>query len=67
MIFPSKEAFLEKAKLGNLVPVYREILADQDTPVSVYDRLRRARLVKSKGRASGGHQDGPLTLQSRVQ
>ena len=35
-----KAAFLEKAKQGNVVPIYREIVADQDTPVSAYERLR---------------------------
>ena len=42
MYSPSKEAFLEKAKQGNLIPVYREIVADQETPVLVYERLRSA-------------------------
>jgi anthranilate synthase component 1 len=34
-----KEKFLELAKLGNLIPVYREILADLDTPVTAYMKL----------------------------
>lgn len=37
---PDKAAFLAKAKLGNLVPVWRELLADQETPVAAYERLR---------------------------
>ncbi|MBU1694556.1 MAG: anthranilate synthase component I [Verrucomicrobia bacterium] len=40
--FPDKKAFLEKAKRGNLVPVWRELLADEETPVSAYERVRRA-------------------------
>ncbi len=40
MALPDKQQFLEKATQGNLVPVYREIMADQDTPVSAYERLR---------------------------
>jgi len=48
MIYPTKEEFVEKAQSGNLIPVYREILADQDTPVSVYQRLRHA--LRSDGK-----------------
>src|SRR5512143_286380 len=39
--FPSREAFRELARAGNLIPVYREILADGDTPVSAYSKLGR--------------------------
>jgi anthranilate synthase component 1 len=39
--FPSREAFRELARQGNLIPVYREILADGDTPVSAYAKLGR--------------------------
>lgn len=42
MYTPSESDFLLKAREGNLIPVYREILADEDTPVSAYERLRRA-------------------------
>lgn len=37
---PDKPTFLQKATLGNLVPVWRELLADQETPVSAYEKLR---------------------------
>src|SRR5215468_5707967 len=40
--FPSREAFRELARAGNLIPVYREVLADGDTPVSAYAKLGRA-------------------------
>ena len=40
MIFPTPSEFFEKARLGNLIPVCREILADHDTPVTAYERLR---------------------------
>jgi anthranilate synthase component 1 len=36
MISPSREEFIEKARQGNLIPVYREILADLETPVSAF-------------------------------
>jgi len=41
MFTPSKTEFLKLAKQGNLVPVYREILADAETPVSAYQKLRK--------------------------
>lgn len=37
---PSEADFLKRAEQGNLVPVWRELLADQETPVSAYERLR---------------------------
>ena len=36
MFFPSKEDFLKFAKKGNLIPVYREIDGDLETPVSAF-------------------------------
>lgn len=39
--FPDKSAFLRNAARGNLIPVWREVLADQETPVSAYEKLRR--------------------------
>ena len=44
---PDKQTFLEKSKLGNLIPVWRELLSDQDTPVSAYERLREAMRIKN--------------------
>jgi anthranilate synthase component I len=39
MITPTFEDFQELAKQGNLVPVSRELIADMDTPVSLFKRL----------------------------
>ncbi len=39
MYFPSKEEFLKLSAQGNLIPVYREILGDLETPVSAYFKL----------------------------
>lgn len=41
MFTPSKRDFLKLAKQGNLIPVYREILADAETPVAAYQKLRK--------------------------
>jgi len=35
-IYPSKIEYLEKAKSYNLVPVYKEYVADTETPVSIF-------------------------------
>jgi anthranilate synthase component I len=39
MISPSLEQFTARAAEGNLVPVYREILADLETPVSAFLKI----------------------------
>jgi anthranilate synthase component 1 len=39
MIYPSEKDFLKLAKKGNLIPVYKEILADTETPVSAYFKI----------------------------
>jgi len=36
---PSQEVFEDLARRGNLVPVIREIMADHDTPLSLFRRL----------------------------
>mgnify|MGYP001058394228 CR=1 FL=1 len=42
MYTPDFETFMGRAREGNLVPVYREILADMETPVSAFLKLRAA-------------------------
>ena len=39
MFQPSLKEFKQKAKKGNLIPVYREILADMETPVSAFLKI----------------------------
>ena len=39
MFKPSLEEFKKLSKTGNLIPVYKEILADLDTPVSAYMKI----------------------------
>ncbi len=41
MIHPSLKAFRGLAEQGSLVPVYREILADLETPVTAYLKIAR--------------------------
>jgi len=37
--YPSLKEFIQKSKRGNLIPVYKEILADFETPVSAFTRI----------------------------
>lgn len=41
MIQPSLDEFLRLSERGNLIPVWREVLADTETPVSAYRKLAR--------------------------
>lgn len=40
-IIPGRAEILEQFQHGNLIPVYRTVLADLETPVSVYMKLRQ--------------------------
>src|SRR6187551_929293 len=40
MYSPTLESFLNLAKQGNLIPVTRRILADFETPLSAYHKIR---------------------------
>jgi anthranilate synthase component 1 len=40
MYYPTKSEFRSLASRGNLIPVYCELLADLETPVSAYQKLR---------------------------
>lgn len=54
MYLPSRDTFHELGRKGNLIPVYREILADMETPVSAFCKIddhRSAFLLES---ISGG-------------
>ncbi len=40
MLYPDLAEFKEKTREGNLIPVYKEILADLETPVSAFLKLK---------------------------
>ncbi|MCD6361068.1 MAG: anthranilate synthase component I [Armatimonadetes bacterium] len=42
MYTPTLYEFVKRAEEGNLIPVYREFVADTDTPVSAFMKLRQA-------------------------
>lgn len=48
MYSPDKQTFMERAERGNLIPVWREFLADQETPVLAYERMRTDLLRNGK-------------------
>src|SRR5271169_46307 len=39
-IHPTEAEFVEFARAGNVVPVYADLMADFETPVSAYAKLR---------------------------
>ncbi|MDD5382273.1 MAG: anthranilate synthase component I [Candidatus Margulisbacteria bacterium] len=39
MYYPNKQEFIRLSKRGNLIPVYKEIVADMETPVSAYRKI----------------------------
>ncbi|MCS6861863.1 MAG: anthranilate synthase component I [Abditibacteriales bacterium] len=41
MLIPAYEEFVALSRQGNLIPVYREILADMETPVSAFKKLAK--------------------------
>jgi len=56
--FPSLEGFIEKAKKGNLVPVFREIMADMETPVSAFKSIDKEGPVFLLESVEGGEKWG---------
>lgn len=40
MVVPSYEIFCKKAREGNLIPIYREVFADTETPVSAFLKIK---------------------------
>src|ERR1700741_1373767 len=41
-IHPSREVFASLAAQGNVIPVYTDLMADFETPVSAYAKLKEA-------------------------
>lgn len=74
MYIPSLETFCREAEEANLVPVFRELPADLDTPVSVFLKLRGSSPAfllesvergESLGRYSFIGTDPSITLEAR--
>ena len=43
MLNPTRDEFIEKSAHGNLIPVWREVLADMETPVSAFRKIAGGR------------------------
>jgi anthranilate synthase component 1 len=58
MIYPDFKEFRKLATKGNLIPVYREILADMDTPVSAFRKIDDGRYSFLLESVEGGEKWG---------
>ena len=57
--YPDKQQFAARARSGNMTPVYREILADMETPVSAFRRIACHPVGPGHDLAGGGHDVPP--------
>ncbi len=58
MIFPSLDEFRKKLKKGNLIPVWKEVLADFDTPVSAFKKIETGKYAFLLESVEGGEKWG---------
>jgi anthranilate synthase component 1 len=54
MYYPTKEEFIELSKKGNVIPVYREVLADFDTPLSAFQKIDDSKFAYLLESVEGG-------------
>ncbi|MGB4781700.1 anthranilate synthase component I [Candidatus Methylomirabilis sp.] len=64
MLYPSFDEFSRKTEDGNLIPVYREILADMDTPVSAFRKIDRGEYAFLLESVEGGEKWGRYSFLS---
>ena len=62
MYRPSLDEFKELSKRGNLIPVFREILADEETPVTALMKLKSSAHVFLLESVEGGEKWGRYTF-----
>ena len=62
MLRPSQEAFFDHARRGNLVPLVRELVADMDTPLSLFRRLDDGRTSFLFESVEGGEKWGRFSF-----
>jgi len=58
MYYPTKKEFIKLAKKGNLIPVYAEILADMETPVSSFSKIEASDYAYLLESVEGGERIG---------
>jgi anthranilate synthase component 1 len=64
MFYPSFGQFKRLAKKGNLLPVYKEILADMETPVSAFTKIGMGRYAYLLESVEGGEKLGRYSFLS---
>ncbi len=62
MIVPSRDEFRALARGGKLVPVYREVFADHETPVSAFRKVDDGRYAFLLESVEGGEKWGRFSL-----
>jgi len=62
MIVPTRSEFLSLAKTGKLVPVYRDVFADHDTPVSAFRKIDEGEYSFLLESVEGGEKWGRFSL-----
>ena len=62
MIVPSRSDFRALARSGKLVPVYREVFADHDTPVSAFRKIDDGSFAFLLGGVEGGEKWGRFSI-----
>jgi len=58
MYYPNKAEFKEKAKHGNLIPVWKEVLLDTETPVSAFRKIGNSQYAFLLESVEGGENVG---------
>jgi anthranilate synthase component 1 len=58
MYYPTKAEFREKARKGNLIPVWKEVLLDTETPVSAFRKLGNTQYAFLLESVEGGEKVG---------
>lgn len=62
MIYPDKKEFMKLAKKGNLIPVYTEIQADFDTPISAFTKIDDGKYSYLLESVEGGERIGRFSF-----
>ncbi len=53
-IFPDYKQFVQHTKIGNLIPIYAEIMADMETPVSAFKKIDNGKIAFLLESVEGG-------------
>ncbi len=61
-IFPSSDEFKQQASRGNIIPVYTELLADLETPVSAFMKIRQGKWAYLLESVEGGEKWGRYSI-----